>query len=271
MRQWSLSSDNPLLTAVVAYDEAAEFVLDPPIGDWQKVKSALRRNSAIGERPREHLHRDPAGARQVPDVPHRAAARSADRRRHRRSGRRSASWSMSWSKRPARMRCRSMCSARRPRGGRSIRTRPIPRRLTRRRPTTPPPCTAPSRSSPSGSMCRAGRPTTATTMAERPNFDLIDSGFGPFALERLCRASRGQFFAIRPEPAARLIRTAARRTSTGRPGSELRFEAKAAQVATRRTTSARPSTRKLLAENKARRRCTTRPSCPSWSSRTTRA
>src|SRR5205823_550262 len=28
--------------------------------------------------------------------------------------------------------------------------------------------------------------------------DLVDSGFGPFALERLCRASRGQFFALRP-------------------------------------------------------------------------
>jgi hypothetical protein len=28
--------------------------------------------------------------------------------------------------------------------------------------------------------------------------DLVDSGFGPFALERLCRASKGQFFALRP-------------------------------------------------------------------------
>jgi hypothetical protein len=28
---------------------------------------------------------------------------------------------------------------------------------------------------------------------------LVDAGFGPFALERLCRASRGQFFIVRPE------------------------------------------------------------------------
>lgn len=28
---------------------------------------------------------------------------------------------------------------------------------------------------------------------------LVDSGFGPFALERLCRASRGRFLAVRPE------------------------------------------------------------------------
>src|SRR5438876_11599232 len=31
------------------------------------------------------------------------------------------------------------------------------------------------------------------------DLSLVDSGFGPFALERLCRASRGQFFAVRAE------------------------------------------------------------------------
>ncbi len=31
------------------------------------------------------------------------------------------------------------------------------------------------------------------------NLDYIDSGFGPFALERLCRSGGGQFLAIRPE------------------------------------------------------------------------
>ncbi|MDX1946543.1 MAG: vWA domain-containing protein [Pirellulaceae bacterium] len=31
------------------------------------------------------------------------------------------------------------------------------------------------------------------------DLSLIDSGFGPFALERLCRASGGQFFIVRPE------------------------------------------------------------------------
>jgi hypothetical protein len=30
------------------------------------------------------------------------------------------------------------------------------------------------------------------------NTDFVDSGFGPFALERLCRVSRGQFLALRP-------------------------------------------------------------------------
>ena len=32
------------------------------------------------------------------------------------------------------------------------------------------------------------------------DLELLDSGFGPFALERLCRATGGTFLALRPSP-----------------------------------------------------------------------
>lgn len=50
--------------------------------------------------------------------------------------------------------------------------------------------------------------------------ELVDSGFGPFALERVCRATRGQFFSLRP-PATKTTPKGPKRWPTG---EELRFE-----------------------------------------------
>jgi hypothetical protein len=50
--------------------------------------------------------------------------------------------------------------------------------------------------------------------------DLVDSGFGPFALEKLCRISRGRFFAIRDAGTGSRAVAAMYWPS----GSELRFE-----------------------------------------------
>jgi hypothetical protein len=77
--------------------------------------------------------------------------------------------------------------------------------------------------------------------------DLVDSGFGPFALERLCRASRGQFFALRTG-----LGYGYRAVSgLGWPnGSELRFDD---SVVSRYTPDyvSEADYKKLLAENKA--------------------
>jgi hypothetical protein len=41
VRQLSLSADKKLLTTIVAYDETVDFLLDPPSSDWQQVKDAF--------------------------------------------------------------------------------------------------------------------------------------------------------------------------------------------------------------------------------------
>jgi hypothetical protein len=60
-----------------------------------------------------------------------------------------------------------------------------------------------------------------------PSFEQIDSGFGPFALERLCRASRGQFLAVRGESSGTGGGLRSRRGLTDQywpTGDELRFD-----------------------------------------------
>jgi hypothetical protein len=57
--------------------------------------------------------------------------------------------------------------------------------------------------------------------ARYANTSLVDSGFGPFALERLCRVSRGQFFALRPGTGFGYRGVSARTWPTG---DELQFE-----------------------------------------------
>ena len=55
----------------------------------------------------------------------------------------------------------------------------------------------------------------------RASGDLVDSGFGPFALERLCRASHGQFLALRGDAGPRGVNA-----RSWPPGTELRFDEK---------------------------------------------
>jgi hypothetical protein len=77
--------------------------------------------------------------------------------------------------------------------------------------------------------------------------DLVDSGFGPFALERLCRASRGQFFALRPGLGYGFRGVNARSWPNG---NELRFDE---SVVSRYMPDyvSQAEYQKLLAENKA--------------------
>jgi hypothetical protein len=84
--------------------------------------------------------------------------------------------------------------------------------------------------------------------ARYTNTSLVDSGFGPFALERLCRASRGQFIALRPGLGFGYRGVSARTWPTG---DELRFEDNVASKYAPDYVS-EAGYRKLLAENKAR-------------------
>lgn len=85
--------------------------------------------------------------------------------------------------------------------------------------------------------------------ATRENTEFVDSGFGPFALERLCRASRGQFLALRPAESGFGYRSSS--ALAWPSGGELRFE----EGVVGRYAPDYVSTadyQKLLAENKAR-------------------
>jgi hypothetical protein len=82
----------------------------------------------------------------------------------------------------------------------------------------------------------------------RTNTDLIDSGFGPHALERLCRASRGQFIAIRPRDGFGYGGIGGQ---SWPPGGELRFDESVVSKYAPDYVSL-PDYQKLLTENKAR-------------------
>jgi hypothetical protein len=80
------------------------------------------------------------------------------------------------------------------------------------------------------------------------NLDIVDSGFGPFALERLCHETRGHFFALRPELGANPRGANAR---SWPPGNELRFDEKVIARYAPDYVSAKEY-EKLLGENKAK-------------------
>jgi hypothetical protein len=80
------------------------------------------------------------------------------------------------------------------------------------------------------------------------NLDFIDSGFGPYALERLCRAGGGQFLAMRPDSTTDY---GLHGGSFWPSGGELRFETESPAKYAPEYVSAEEH-RKLLAENKAR-------------------
>lgn len=67
-------------------------------------------------------------------------------------------------------------------------------------------------------------------IGSREDFSMIDSGFGPYALERLCRASGGEFFAVRPSASAMYqYRGATIGHKFWPTGTEMRFDTKSAE------------------------------------------
>jgi hypothetical protein len=81
------------------------------------------------------------------------------------------------------------------------------------------------------------------------NLDFIDSGFGPYALEMLCRAGGGQFLAIRPEGGD--WESGFRGGTYWPSGAEMRFESESPARYAPEYVSAEEH-RQLLAGNKAR-------------------
>jgi len=90
------------------------------------------------------------------------------------------------------------------------------------------------------------------------NLEYIDSGFGPFGLERLCRSSGGQFLAIRPDSHSDY---GFQGGNFWPNGSELRFESESPAKYAPEYVSAEEY-RKLLAENKTRQALVTAAMMP---------
>jgi hypothetical protein len=197
VRQWSLSSDDPLLTAVIGYDETAEFLLEPT-GDWQTVKATIDtiQPSSSG---RENTF---ATIRQALD---KYLTFRTDKRRE------VLLVLITDEAGDDPQLVDSLVEATR-KNALPVYVLGSPAPWGQVNPfAANPKVIDASKTDDSAAVygpesLHSERVDIQSWVAsygfgyqERPDFSLIDSGFGPFALERLCRASRGQFFAIRPD------------------------------------------------------------------------
>lgn len=250
VRQWSLSSDDPLLTAVVAYDETAEFVLDPPTGDWQKVMAAWDgiQPSASGremtfaaikqsldkyltfrtDQRREVLLvviTDEAG-----DDPQLVDELVETTRKN------ALPVYVLGSPAP---------------WGQVYPFAANPKVIDTTKADDSAPVHGPESLFSERVDIRGWSANYGFNYGSRPNFDLIDSGFGPFGLERLCRASRGQFFIIRPDAGGSAYSYRGTTSQYWPTGEELRFQVEdIGRYAPDYVSEA--EYRRLLSENKAR-------------------
>ena len=251
VRQWSLDSSDPLLTAVVSYDEQVEFVLDPPTGDWQKAKSAwdgIQTSTAgrehtfaaikqalekyLGLRTKERREvlmvvvSDEAGNDpQLVDVLVETTRRNAIPIYVIGSP---APW------------------------GQVFPFAANPKAIDATKTDDSAPVYGPESLFSERVDLQGWTASYGFNYESRPNLDLIDSGFGPFALERLCRASRGQFFATRPDAGGSTYNHYGTTHKYWPTGEELRFSTENIERYAPDYVS-EPDYLQLLAENKARR------------------
>ena len=248
--QWSLDETNPLLTAVVAYDESAEFLLDLPTSDWRKVKDAWgsiqpsasgRENTfaAIQQALDKYLTFRTEQRREVliivvtdeaGDDPQLVDALVETTRKNA---------------------LPIYCIGSPAPWGQVYPHAANPKAIDATKSDDSAPVYGPESLFSERVDVQGWSANYGYNYGERSNFDLIDSGFGPFALERLCRASRGQFFAIRPDAAGSAYSYYGTTYKYWPTGEELRFDESAiSRYAPDYVSEA--DYRKLLAENKAR-------------------
>lgn len=222
IRQATLAKEQNLLTAVVTFDAEVDFVLDPPVGDWQQVRSALDKVQLV------------EGGKEMPFTAVKQALekylplRTQERREivfvlfTDEAGNDSDQVDnvveivkknaipvyVVGSPAPWGQTNPFIAAGEKPKGENDD-TFPThgPESLDSERVDV--------------QMWSAG------FLASREDFTMIDSGFGPYALERLCRTSGGEFFIVRPAAGAVYQY---RSTTIGHKfwptGSEMRFDPK---------------------------------------------
>jgi hypothetical protein len=198
IRQLSLGGDQRLLTAIVAFDDQIDFLLDPPASDWQQVKDAFdkiqpsasgreKTFTAIKEALARYLtYRIDQRREVVLAVITDEAGDDADLVDEVVETARRAALQVYVVGSPAPW-------------GQANPNQPDPKKPDRSKNDDSSPVHGPE----SFASERVDIEMTPITIGYNPgtpqNFALVDSGFGPFALERLCRASGGQFLIVRPD------------------------------------------------------------------------
>jgi hypothetical protein len=222
IRQATLAKEQNLLTAVVTFDAEVEFLIDSPIGDWQQVRTALDKVKLV------------EGGKEMPFA---AVKQALDkylplRTQERREilivlftdevgndadqvdgvveivKKNSIPVYVVGSPAPWGQTNPFLAAGEKPKGDNDDTF-----------PTHGPESLQPERVD--VQMWSAG------FLASREDFTMIDSGFGPYALERLCRTSGGEFFVVRPAVGSVYQY---RSTTVGHKfwptGSEMRFDPK---------------------------------------------
>ncbi|WP_202921252.1 vWA domain-containing protein [Anatilimnocola aggregata] len=221
IRQATIGSDQNLLTAVVMFDEQVEFTLDPPVADWQKAKDAFDQVklaeggkemtfTAIQQAVEKYLPLRTKDRREVIFVVFTdEAGDDADK---------VDTVTDIFKKNAIPV---YVIGSPAPWG----QTNPYV--AAGAKPAGPNDDTYPTHGPESIMSERVNIQMWGNQYGAREDLSMIDSGFGPFALERLCRVSGGEFIPIRPAVGSIYQY---RGTAIGHKfwptGSELRFDPK---------------------------------------------
>jgi hypothetical protein len=214
-------NDSKLLTAVVSFDAEVDFLLDPPVGDWQQAKAAFDKIQPV------------AGGKEMPFTALQQVLdkylplRTQDRREivivlitdEAGDDRDKVDGIVDIVKKYAI----------------PVYTIGVPAPWGQTNPylaagakaSGPDDDTYPTHGPESLQSERVDVSMWSNQVISREDLSMIDSGFGPYALERLCRASGGEFFAVRPSPSAVYQYRGMNVNHKFWPtGSELRFDPK---------------------------------------------
>jgi hypothetical protein len=239
--EWSAAANKPLVTSIVAFDDKSEFILDPPSSDGKKVKAGFE---DIGSSPSSREMTFTAIKRSLEKyLPLRIKERreivlvvvtdeAGD------DGQIVDELIEPLRKQAIAVYCIGLPAP----WGQSNPFAPSPKVVPAAKDDFTPTV---------GPESLISERVDVENWAERlgsVNIELVDSGFGPFALERLCRETRGKFFALRAEQSFGSRGVSAR---SWPPGGELRFDEKiVAKYAPDYVSTA--EFQKLVGENKAR-------------------
>ncbi|HEY2411191.1 MAG TPA: vWA domain-containing protein [Pirellulaceae bacterium] len=214
---WAYLADKPLLTSIVAFDDKLEFLIDPPSPDGKSVEAAfneLRSSSSSREMTFTAIKRSLEKYLPLRTKEHRELVLIVVTDEAGDDGQLVDELIEPLRKQAISVYCVGLPAP----WGQSNPFAPDPKAVPaandERTPTFGPESVMPE---------RVDLDDGAERLGSRLNVDLVDSGFGPFALERLCHETRGQFFALRPEQEASPRGGNAR---SWPPGNELRFDEK---------------------------------------------
>jgi hypothetical protein len=241
VNQWSADADKPLLTSIVAFDEKPEFLVDPPSPDGKKIKVAfedLSTSVVAREMPFTAIKQVIEKYLPLRTKEHREIVLIVVTDEAGEDGQLVDELIEPLRKHAIAVYCLGLPAP----WGQSNPFAPNPKAVPAAKDDAIPTV---------GPESRLSERVDIENWLERLgkiNIEIVDSGFGSFEMERLCRATRGRFFALRAEQELGPRGVSARQWP---PGGELRFDEKVvAKYAPDYISAA--EYQKLINENKAR-------------------